>query len=92
MTFRARPVARRPGRSGWDPGARRTTLINAGFAGAIVVSILILVGYAGWTFYQNHFGTAASVDPTGTGPRPNCSSGTTTSASARAIDVSKPEP
>src|SRR5438270_69667 len=28
MTFRARPVARRPGRSGWDAGARRTTPIN----------------------------------------------------------------
>ncbi|HLX35731.1 MAG TPA: peptidylprolyl isomerase [Candidatus Limnocylindrales bacterium] len=62
MTFRARPVARRPGRSGWDSGARRSTIINAGFAGAIVVSILILVGYAGWTWYSNHFGTAATVD------------------------------
>jgi len=62
MTFRARPVARRPGRAGWDPGTRRTTLINAGFAGAIVVSILILLGYAGWTWYDSHFGTAATVD------------------------------
>jgi parvulin-like peptidyl-prolyl isomerase len=62
MTFRAKPVARRPGRSGWDAGARRTTLINAGFAGAIVVSILILVGYAAWNWYDGHFGTAASVD------------------------------
>jgi len=62
MTFRARPVARRSGRPGWDPGARRTTLINAGFAGAIIVSILILLGYAGWTWYQGHFGTAATVD------------------------------
>lgn len=62
MTFRARPVARRTGRPGWDPGTRRTTVINAGFAGAIIVSILILIGYAGWTWYQSHFGTAASVD------------------------------
>jgi parvulin-like peptidyl-prolyl isomerase len=62
MTFRARPVARRSGRPGWDPGTRRTTVINAGFAGAIIVSLLILLGYAGWTWYQSHFGTAATVD------------------------------
>jgi len=62
MTFRARPVARRPGRAGWDSGNRRTTLINAGFAGAIVVSLLILIGYAGWTWYDNHFGSAATVN------------------------------
>lgn len=64
MTFRARPVARRPGRAGWDSGDRRTTLINAGFAGAIVISILILLGYAAWNWYDGHFGTAASVDGT----------------------------
>jgi parvulin-like peptidyl-prolyl isomerase len=62
MTLRARPVAKRPGRSGWDSGDRRTTLINAAFAGAIVVSILILLGYAGWTWYDSHFGQAGSVD------------------------------
>jgi parvulin-like peptidyl-prolyl isomerase len=64
MTLRARPVARRPGRAGWDSGDRRTTLINAGFAGAIVISLLILVGYAAWNWYDNHFGTAASVNGT----------------------------
>jgi parvulin-like peptidyl-prolyl isomerase len=62
MTFRARPVTRRPGRAGWDSGTRRTTLINAGFAGAIVVSIIILLGYAAWTWYDGHFGAAATVD------------------------------
>jgi parvulin-like peptidyl-prolyl isomerase len=62
MTFRARPVARRSGRSGWGGGDRRNTLINAGFAGAIVVAVLILVGYGAWTWYDDHFGVAASVD------------------------------
>jgi parvulin-like peptidyl-prolyl isomerase len=62
MTLRARPVARRPGRAGWDSGDRRTTLINAGFAGAIAISILILLGYAAWSWYDGHFGTAASVN------------------------------
>ncbi len=64
MTLRARPVARRPGRAGWDSGDRRTTLINAGFAGAIVISVLILIGYAAWTWYDGHFGTTASVNGT----------------------------
>jgi parvulin-like peptidyl-prolyl isomerase len=64
MTLRAKPVARRPGRAGWDSGDRRTTLINAGFAGAIVISILILIGYAAWNWYDGHFGTTASVNGT----------------------------
>jgi len=64
MTLRARPVARRPGRAGWDSGDRRTTLINAGFAGAIVISILILIGYTAWNWYDGHFGAAASVNGT----------------------------
>lgn len=64
MTFRAKPVVRRSGRPGWDAGDRRTTLINAGFVGAIALSILILVGYAAWSFYDDHWGTAATVDGT----------------------------
>lgn len=62
MTFRAKPVVRRSGRSGWGAGDRRTTLINAGFVGAIAVAVLILVGYAAWSWYDDHFGVAASVD------------------------------
>ena len=62
MTFRAKPVARRSGRSGWGTGDRRNTLINAGFVGAIIVAVLILVGYSAWTWYDDHFGVAASVD------------------------------
>jgi parvulin-like peptidyl-prolyl isomerase len=64
MTFRARPAVRRPGRAGWDPGDRRNALINAGFVGAIIVSILLLVGYGGWSWYQSHYGAAATVDGT----------------------------
>src|SRR4029079_3637219 len=62
MTLRARPVARRRGRAGWDSGDRRNSLINAGFFLAIGISILILVGYAGWSWYDAHFGAAATVD------------------------------
>jgi parvulin-like peptidyl-prolyl isomerase len=62
MTLRARPVARRRGRAGWDSGDRRNTLINLGFFLAIGLSALILVGYAGWSWYDDHFGAAAIVD------------------------------
>lgn len=62
MTLRARPVARRRGRAGWDSGDRRNNLINLGFFLAIGVSILILLGYAGWSWYDDHFGSAATVN------------------------------
>src|SRR5437867_83150 len=62
MTLRARPVARRRGRAGWDSGDRRNSLINAGFFLAIGISVLILVGYATWSWYDDHFGAAATVN------------------------------
>jgi parvulin-like peptidyl-prolyl isomerase len=62
MTFRARPVAKRPSRAGWDSDERRSALINGGFVLAIVVAIVILVGYGAWSYYSDHFGTAATVD------------------------------
>jgi parvulin-like peptidyl-prolyl isomerase len=64
MTFRARPVAKRPSRAGWDSDERRTALINGGFIVAILAAIVILVGYAGWSYYSDHFGAAATVDGT----------------------------
>ena len=62
MTLRARPVARRRGRAGWDSGERRNNLINLGFFLAIGISILILLGYAAWSWYDDHFGAAATVN------------------------------
>ena len=62
MTLRARPVARRRGRAGWDSGDRRNSLINLGFFLAIGLSILILVGYAALSWYDDHYGTAATVN------------------------------
>jgi parvulin-like peptidyl-prolyl isomerase len=62
MTLRARPAAKRPSRAGWNSDERRTALINIGFVAAIVVAILILVGYAGFNWYSSHFGPAATVN------------------------------
>ncbi|HUQ42937.1 MAG TPA: peptidylprolyl isomerase [Candidatus Limnocylindria bacterium] len=62
MTLRARPVARRRGRAGWDSGDRRNSFINLGFFVAIGLSLLILVGYAAWSWYDAHYGAAATVN------------------------------
>ncbi|HEY8238677.1 MAG TPA: peptidylprolyl isomerase [Candidatus Limnocylindrales bacterium] len=62
MTLRARPVARRRGRAGWDSGDRRNSLINLGFFIAIGLAVLILVGYTAWSWYDDHFGAAATVN------------------------------
>jgi parvulin-like peptidyl-prolyl isomerase len=64
MTLRARPVARRKGRAGWDSGDRRNNLINLGFFLAIGAAVLILVGYTAWSWYDDHYGAAATVDGT----------------------------
>jgi parvulin-like peptidyl-prolyl isomerase len=55
-------VARRRGRAGWDPGDRRNSLINLGFFLAIGFSVLLLVGYAAYSWYNDHFGAAATVN------------------------------
>jgi len=62
MTLRAKPVANRRGRAGWDSGDRRNKLINLGFFLAIGLSLVILIGYAAWSWYDDHFGTAATVN------------------------------
>ena len=64
MTFRARPVVKRPGRSGWDQGDRRETLINLAFVATIVAAILILTGYAGYSWWDTHNGVVAKVNGT----------------------------
>ncbi len=64
MTLRARPVVRKPGRSGWNSDDRRTFLTNFGFVIVIVTSLLLLIGYAAYTWYDGHFGMVATVDGT----------------------------
>lgn len=64
MTLRAKPVSRGSGRSGWNSDDRRTLFLNVGFVVAIAVSVLLLVGYAAWSWYDDHFGAAATVDGT----------------------------
>lgn len=64
MTFRAKPVVRRSGRSGWDGGDRKTALINIAFVVAIIAAVVILIAYGGYSWWDDHNGTAASVNGT----------------------------
>lgn len=64
MTLRAKPVVKGSGRSGWNSEDRRTFLTNLGFVLVIVTAALILVGYAAFNWYDDHFGSAATVDGT----------------------------
>jgi parvulin-like peptidyl-prolyl isomerase len=62
MTTRVKPVVKRSGRPDWGGGDRRTLLVNLGFTAAIVLSLLILVGYGAWNWYESHYGAAATVN------------------------------
>ncbi len=64
MTLRAKPVVKGPGRSGWHSDDRRAFVMNVGFVVVIVLSVLILIGYAGYSWYSDHYGAAATVDGT----------------------------
>ena len=64
MTLRAKPVVKGSGRSGWNSEDRRTFLTNLGFVLVIVTAAVILVGYAAFNWYDDHFGSAATVNGT----------------------------
>ena len=61
MTFRAKPVANRPHRQTRDSQSRRNLYMNVGFGIAVGAAILILVGVAAVTYYQQHLAAAATV-------------------------------
>jgi len=62
MTLRARPVSNRQSRFDRSGGDRRSFLVNLGFTLAIVLSLLILIGYAAFSWWDDHNGTVATVN------------------------------
>jgi parvulin-like peptidyl-prolyl isomerase len=62
MTFRARPVVKRPHRPSWDSRDRRNLYTNLGFGVVVVVAVVILAVAAGATWYDQHLAPVASVD------------------------------
>ena len=61
MTFRAKPVVKRPHRS-WESRDRRNFLLNLGFGLVVVAAVLILAIAAAWTWYDQHLAPVASVN------------------------------
>jgi parvulin-like peptidyl-prolyl isomerase len=62
MTFRAKPVVKRPHRPSWDSRDRRNLYTNLGFGAVVVVAVLILAIAAGATWYDQHLAPVASVN------------------------------
>ncbi len=58
MSFSPRPVRRRASAG----GSRRTLYTNIGFGLVVVVAVLILAAAGGASWYQDHFGSVATVD------------------------------
>ncbi|MEX2010612.1 MAG: peptidylprolyl isomerase [Chloroflexota bacterium] len=61
MTFRARPVVKRPHRPSWDRD-RRNLYTNLGFGVVVVVAVLILAVAFGASWYDQHLAPVASVN------------------------------
>jgi parvulin-like peptidyl-prolyl isomerase len=62
MTFRAKPVGKRPHRPSWESKDRRNFYMNLGFGIVVVVAVVILVVAAGLTWYNEHLASVGSVN------------------------------
>lgn len=62
MTFRAKPVVKRDHRPSWETRGRRNLYLNIGFTAVVVIAVLILIGAAGASYYDDHFGMVAKVN------------------------------
>jgi parvulin-like peptidyl-prolyl isomerase len=62
MTFRAKPVVKRPQRRAWDSRDRRNLYTNLGFGLVVVVAVAILAAAAAKTWYDQHLAPVASVN------------------------------
>lgn len=62
MTFRAKPVVKRSHRPNWESRDRRNFYTNIGFGIVVVAAIVILVATAAFSWYDDHFGSVATVN------------------------------
>ncbi len=67
MTFRARPTTKPASRArrGTSEEHRRNLYLNIGFGLIVLLSVLLLVGAAGATWYNQHLATMATVNGVG---------------------------
>lgn len=61
MTYRAKPAVRSR-RAAWDSPERRNLLLNIGFGLVVLLAVLLLIGAAALTWYNQHLAPVASVD------------------------------
>ncbi|MFL5680044.1 MAG: peptidylprolyl isomerase [Chloroflexota bacterium] len=61
MTFRAKPVVKRPHR-GWEARDRRNLWLNLGFGLVVVVALVILGIAVGASWYDQHLASVAAVN------------------------------
>ncbi len=62
MTFRARPTTRTGRRSGYESESRRNLYFNIGFGAVVLIAVLLLVGAAGASWYDEHLAPVARVN------------------------------
>jgi parvulin-like peptidyl-prolyl isomerase len=62
MTFRARPTTRTGRRSGYESDHRRNLYFTVGFGAVVVIAILLLLGAAGASWYDEHLAAVAVVN------------------------------
>ena len=62
MTFRARPTTRTGRRSGYESDHRRNLYFTVGFGAVVVIAILLLVGAAAASWYDQHLAPVAIVN------------------------------
>lgn len=61
MSFRTQPAPKRDRRPAWERDDRRALYTNLAFVGTIVLSVVILFVAAAANYYDDHYGTVATV-------------------------------
>lgn len=62
MTFRAKPVAKRPQKHSWESRDRRNFYLNLGFGLVVVVAVAILLIAVAASYYDENLRSVGSVD------------------------------
>ena len=62
MTFRAKPVVKRPPKSSWESRDRRNFYLNIGFGLVVLAAIVILLAAIGVSYYSENLAAVGSVN------------------------------
>ena len=62
MTFRAKPVVKRPPKSSWESRDRRNFYLNIGFGLVVVAAVVILLAAIGVSYYSDNLAAVGTVN------------------------------